>query len=63
MFTRRRWERTKEKLQHYRRRQQEESPLYRIVYHGRAERPRVWENQFQPTYGVLRDEVLETLDE
>lgn len=63
MFTCRNWERTKAKLQHYRRRQPEETPLYRIVYYGRDELPRVWEDRFQPTYGVLRDEVLETFDE
>ena len=33
------------------------------MYHGRDELPRVWEDRFQPTYGVLRDEVLETFDE
>jgi hypothetical protein len=63
MFTCRTWERAKAKLQHYRRRRPEESPLYRIVYHGRDELPRVWEDRFQLTYGVLRDEVLETFDE
>jgi hypothetical protein len=63
MYTCRNWEHGKSKLQHYRRRQPEESPLYRIVYHGRDELPRVWEDRFQPTYGVLRDEVLETFDE
>ncbi len=57
------WEQAKTKLQHYRRRQPEESPLYRIVYHGRDDLPRVWEDWFQPTYGVLRDEVLETFIE
>lgn len=63
MYTCRSWEQAKAKLQHYRRRQPEESPLYRIVYHGRDELSRVWEDRFQPTYGVLRDEVLETFDE
>lgn len=63
MYSCRTWERAKAKLPHYRRRQPEESPLYRIVYHGREELPRVWEEKFQPTYGVLRDEVLETFDE
>lgn len=57
------WERAKTSLQHYRRRQPEETPLYRIVYHGRDELARVWEERFQTTYGVLRDEVLETFDE
>ncbi|WKZ57680.1 MAG: transposase zinc-binding domain-containing protein [Bdellovibrionota bacterium] len=63
MYTCRTWERAKGQLQHYRRRQPEETPLYRIVYHGRDELPRVWEEKFQPTYGVLRDEILETFDE
>ena len=63
MLSCQRWERAKAKLQHYRRRQPEETPLYRIVYHGRDELPRVWEDRFQPTYGVLRDEVLDTFDE
>lgn len=63
MYTCHTWERAKAKLQHYRPRQPEESPLYRIVYHGRDELPRVWEERFQATYGVLRDEVLETFDE
>lgn len=56
-------ERAKKKLQHYRRRKPEETPLYRIVYHGRDELPRVWEERFQGIFGVLRDEVLETFDE
>jgi hypothetical protein len=63
MYTCRSWERAKAKLQHYRQRQPEDTPLYRIVYHGRDELPRVWEERFEPTYGALRDEVLETFDE
>jgi hypothetical protein len=63
MYTCRSWERAKAKLQHYRRRQPEDTPLYRIVYHGRDELPRVWEERFEPTYGALRAEVLETFDE
>ena len=63
MYTRRTWERAKAKLQHYRRRQPEETPLYRIGYNGRDELPRVWEELFQPAYGALRDEVFETFDE
>jgi hypothetical protein len=31
--------------------------------HGRDELSRVWEDRFQATYGVLRDEVLTTFDE
>ncbi len=59
----RRWESTKNSLQHYRRRTPEQTQLYRVVYHGRDELPRVWEERFQQTYGVLRDEVLTTFDE
>jgi hypothetical protein len=57
MYTCRNWERAKAKLQHYRRRQPEDTPLYRIVYHGRDELPRVWEERFEPTYGALRAEA------
>lgn len=59
----RRWESTKNSLQHYRRRTPEQTQLYRVVYHGRDELSRVWEERFQETYGVLRDEVLTTFDE
>ena len=59
----RRWESTKNSLQHYRRRTPEQTQLYRVVYHGRDELPRVWEERFQEIYGVLRDEVLTTFDE
>lgn len=58
-----RWERTKEALQHYRRRTPEQTELYRIVSHGRDELPRFWEDRFQGTYSVLREEVLTTFDE
>ncbi len=34
-----------------------------MVYHGRDELTRVWDDRFQSTYGVLRDEVLTTFDE
>ena len=62
MFTCRSWESCKEKLQHYRRREPERSALYQLVYHGRDKLARVWEERFQATYGVLRDEILETFD-
>jgi hypothetical protein len=61
MYTCRSWERAKAKLQHYRRRQLEDTPLY--VYHGRDDLPRVLEERCEPTYGALRHEVLETFDE
>jgi uncharacterized Zn finger protein (UPF0148 family) len=57
------WEKSRERLQYYRRREPERSVLYQLVYHGRDELPRVWGERFQPEYGVLRDEVLTTLDE
>ena len=58
----RRWESAKNSLQHYRRRTPEQTQLYRVVYHGRDELARVWDDRFQSTYGVLRDEVLTTFD-
>ncbi len=62
MYRCQRWETTKQKLQHYRRRAPESSALYRCVYYGRDKLPLVWEDRFQSSYGVLRDEVLETFD-
>ena len=57
------WESTKSKLQHYRRREPEKSVLYQLVFNLRDELSRVWEERFQPEYGVLRDEVLSTFDD
>jgi len=37
--------------------------LFQLVYHCRDDLERAWEDRFQPTYGVLRDEVLTTFDE
>ncbi len=37
--------------------------LYQLVYHSRDDLERAWEERFQPTYGVLRAEVLATFDE
>jgi hypothetical protein len=56
------WDKVKEGLQHYQRRQPEKSELYRIVSHGRERLPLVWEDRFQKDYGVLRQEVLDTFD-
>lgn len=53
----------KDKLQHYRRRSPEASPLYQIVYHSRDDLQFQWEARFQHRYGCLRDEVLKTFDE
>ena len=58
-----RWEKAREKQASYQRREPSKSVLYRIVSSGREELPRVWEERFQAEYGVLRDEVLETLDQ
>lgn len=40
----------------------ETSVLYRLVYHYRDKLQWSWEELFQSRYGVLRDEVLESLD-
>ena len=58
-----RWEKARGQTQHYKRRQPESSVLYQLVYHARDDLERAWEERFQPTYGVLRDEVLTTFDE
>ena len=63
MLRRYTWEKAKERLQHYRRRSPEASPLYQIVYHSRDDLQFQWEARFQHQYGCLRDEVLKTLDE
>ena len=57
------WDETKQKLQHYKRREPEKGALYRVVYHGRDELERAWSERFQAEYGVLRAEVLTTFDE
>ena len=63
MLRRYTWEKAKDKLQHYRRRSPEASPLYQIVYHSRDDLQFQWESRFQHQYGCLRDEVLKTFDE
>ena len=63
MLRRYSWEKAKEKLQHYRRRAPEASPLYQIVYHSRDDLQFQWEARFQHHYGGLRDEVVKTFDE
>jgi hypothetical protein len=63
MLRRYTWEKTKAKLQHYRRRTPEASVLYQIVYHSRDDLQFQWESRFQHHYGCLRDEVLKTFDE
>ena len=55
-----RWEYKKQKLQHYKRRSQEGSVLYQIVYYGHEELQRAWETKFQHLYRCLRDEVSKT---
>ena len=63
MLRRHTWEKAKDKLQHYRRRSPEASPLYQIVYHARDDLQFQWESRFQHQYGCLRDEVVKTFDE
>ena len=63
MLRRYTWEKAKEKLQYYRRRSPEASPLYQIVYQSRDDLQFQWESKFQHQYGCLRDEVLKTFDE
>jgi hypothetical protein len=63
MLRRYTWESQKKRLQHYKRRQPEISPLYQIVYHSLNDLKYVWESKFQHHYGYLRDEVPKTLKE
>ena len=63
MLRRHRWEKAKEKLQHYRRRTPEASVLYQLVYHSRDDLQFQWESRFQAQYGCLRDEVVKTFSE
>lgn len=51
------WERVGLKNRGYSRRKPELTPLYRIVSSCNEDLVRSWEDLFQPTYGVLRDEV------
>jgi hypothetical protein len=57
------WEDTRAKLQHYKRREPEKSAFYQLVYNLHEELPIVWEERFQREYGVLRDEVRKTFEE
>ena len=56
------WERDKDKLRQYSRRQPEITPLYRIVSSCRYPLEHNWETLFQHEYGALRHEVLESFD-
>jgi hypothetical protein len=56
------WNSVKDHCQYYRRRVPERSELYRLVYHQRDKLELLWEERFQPRYGVLRDEVRKALD-
>lgn len=58
-----RWERARGEIKHYRRREPERSALYQLVFNTRDTLPLVWEERFQPVYGVLRDEALKAFDE
>jgi hypothetical protein len=57
------WESRKVEASAYKRRAPARTPLYRIVYQERENLEREWESRFEPEYGVLRSEVVETLDE
>jgi len=63
MLTSYNWEESRAKLQHYKRRSPEKSSLYRLVYNEHERLEQSWEERFQPEYGVLRDEVKQTLEE
>ena len=56
------WERNRDKLYHYKRREPTDSPLYRILYHHREEFEYRYEELFQQQYGFLGKEVLEAFD-
>jgi hypothetical protein len=56
-----RWDTKRRELQRSRR-CPESSALYRLAYHYRDRLEWAWTEQFQSEYGVLRDEVLESLD-
>lgn len=56
------WEREVSKQRHYGRRDPASLPLYRIVDSGKEKLEQSWELLFQPRYGALRKEVLESFD-
>ena len=56
------WQKSKDKLHYYNRRQAENSPLYRILYHYREEFEYRYEELFQQQYGFLRTEVLKAFN-
>jgi hypothetical protein len=56
MLRRYTWEKAREKLQHYRRRSPEASPLYQIVYHSRDDLQFQWESRlFVSVAGLLEN--------
>ena len=57
------WNTYKHKERSYYRRQVEDTPLYRLVYHHRDELERQWESRFEQAHGFLRKSVLEAFDE
>jgi hypothetical protein len=63
MWESEKWCRARAKHAVYQRREPSKTALYQIVSSCRDELLRVWEERFQAEYGVLRDEVLETLDQ
>ena len=56
------WEREVGKHRQYGRREAIRTPVYQIVSVGRDKLVQSWELLFQPHYGVLRNEVVESFD-
>ena len=57
------WNTYRQKERGYYRRQAENTPLYRLIYHHRDALERNWESCFEHSYGFLRQSVLEAFDE
>ena len=55
------WQSSRAQLSSYRRRQPDETALYRLVYHYREEFEYRWEELFAERFGALRPEVLDAL--
>ena len=57
------WSAYKQKERGYYRRQAEDTPLYRLIYHHRDELEHRWESRFEQNHGFLRKSVLEAFDQ
>ena len=57
------WNTYKLKERGYYRRQVEDTPLYRLIYHHREKLEHHWESRLEQTYGFLRKSVLEAFDD